>query len=150
MKVIPVVHNVSSVQRVVDSARLAFSLGYPALVVTKAYGGAAQSGVPEASKLALKSGRSLIVLPDLRDAIDLLQPDRVLLLTNDYAEKRVSPGEVALEGRLMVVVSGGEPECTPNELRLGEPVYIEGVERKIGAVAELAIILYSLKGAGHG
>ena len=145
--IIPVVHNVSSIQRVVDSARLAYSLGFKMVVVTKAYGGAAQSGVAEASKIALKQGRSLLVLPDLPDAIELLNPDTVILLSADYAKERVSPENLPVAGgRIMVVASGGEPDFSPAELRLGRPVYFDGVAGRLGTVAELALALYYLRG----
>lgn len=144
VEVIPVLHNVSSVQRVVDTARLVYALGAGTLVVTKAYGGAAQSGIAEATKIALKQGRSLIVLPELRDAINLLSPSQVILLTLDYAEAHVEPGELGIGPRTMIVASGSEPEFSPAELRLGRPVYFAGARGKLGAVAELALALYPL------
>ncbi len=144
MEIIPVIHNVSSVQRIVDTARLVYSMGLNTLVVSKAYGGAAQSGVPEAMKLALKMGRTLVVLPDLSDAIDLLQPETVVLITRDFAKERVKPSQVEVRGKTMIVVSGSEPEFSPQELRLGRPLYIAGLERKVGAVAELALMLYGI------
>ena len=149
--VIPVLHNVSSVQRVVDAARLAYTLGYDVLVVTKAYGGAAQSGVPEAMRLALKAGKSLIVLPGLEDAVSLLSPDEIVLVTRDYARETLDPARLEPpSGRMMIVVSGGEPEFTAGEARLGRPVYIEGVEGKLGALAELSILLYAYRRVGTG
>jgi len=147
--VIPVLHNVSSVQRVTDAARLAYTLGYEVLVITKAYGGAAQSGVPEAMRLALRGGRSLIVLPGLEDAVELLSPDRVVLVSRDYARSLIDPLKPgASGGRLMLVVSGGEPEFTAAEAKLGEPVYFEGVEGKLGALAELSLLLYAYRRVG--
>jgi len=149
--VIPVLHNVSSVQRVVDAAKISYSLGYPVLVVTKAYGGAAQSGIPDAMRIALKQGKSLIVLPDLQDAVELLKPDEVLLVTRDYAEESIDPlSPPAVRGRIMIVVSGGEPEFTAAEARLGRPVYIEGAPGKLGSTGELSILLYALRRAGVG
>ncbi|BAA81011.2 conserved hypothetical protein [Aeropyrum pernix K1] len=152
VEVIPVLHNVSSVQRVVDMARLSYSLGLDTLVVTKAYGGAAQSGVPEAMRLALKLGKSLVVLPELRDAVNLLSPTHVLAVTPSRAERLVGPGGLeGLEGRVLVVFSGGEPELDPSEAAGAIRVYIEGVEGKVGPIAEAALILYFLlRGGGDG
>ena len=151
--VIPVIHNVSSVQRVVDMARLVYGLGLKTLIVTKAYGAAAQSGIPEAMRLALKNNRSLIVLPELSDAVDLVKPDKVLIVTVEHAKKLIDPsGQLELGSRTLVVFSGSEQGFTPSELSLGEPVYIKGVEARLGAVAEASIILYhllfNLKGRG--
>lgn len=144
-RIVPVVHSVSSVQRVVDMARLTFALGMDTLVVTKAYGGAAQSGVPEAMRLALKLGKSFIVLPDLGDAVELLKPDQILAVTPSNPEIVISPGSVlGVSGRVMVVFGGGEPEFAPGEIAGAKRVYIAGVRGKLGPVAEAAIILYSL------
>ena len=150
MEIIPVLHNVSSVQRLVDSARIAYALDYKTFIATKVYGGAAQSGVGEAMRLALKLNRSFIVLPDLKDAIDLFTPERVLLVTHAYAKRLVRPdtdflGEAASLGRILLVVSGTEPEFSPGELKLGEPLYLEGVNQRLGPAGELSLLLYYLK-----
>ena len=151
MAVIPVIHNVSSVQRVVDMARLVYSLGLGTLVVTKAYGGAAQSGVPEAFRIALKEGGRLIVLPELEDAVELLSPDRVVLVSHDYARERLPPEKIVEGGgRVLLVFSGAEPDFSAREAGLGDPVYLEGVPGRLGALAEAAIILYALRGRGEG
>ncbi len=154
MAVIPVIHNVSSVQRVVDMARLVYSLGLGTLVVTKAYGGAAQSGVPEAYRIALKEGGRLIVLPDLEDAVELLSPDRVVIVSHDYARDRLPPEKIVdiidNRGRILLVFSGAEPDFSAREAGLGDPVYLEGVPGRLGALAEAAIILYALRNRGEG
>ena len=143
MEVIPVLHNVSSVQRVVDMARLVFSLGFNTLVITKAYGGAAQSGVPEAMRLALKVNARLIVLPDLEDAVEIFRPDVVVAVTRSYAEEEINPVNPPVsEGRTLIVFSGGDPEFSPHELSEARKVYLEGVKSKLGPVAEAALILY--------
>ncbi len=144
-ELIPVLHNVSSIQRVVDMARLTYALGYDTLVVTKAYGGAAQSGVPEAMRIALKEGKKIIVLPDLSDALQLLSPENTLVVSRDYAVEFIGPGRVPrLDGRVLVLFSGSDPDFTVEEARKGTPIYIEGVNRRLGPVAEASIILYLL------
>ncbi len=143
--IIPVLHNVSSVQRVVDMARLVYGLGLDTLVITKAYGGAAQSGVPEAMRLALKSNAKLIVLPELKDALDLLSPDTFIAVTRSYAEERINPVNPPVTGsKVLIVFSGGDPEFTPQEIAGAKRVYIDGVEAKLGPIAEAALILYHL------
>lgn len=146
--IVPVLHNVSSVQRVVDMARLVYALDFQLLVVTKAYGGAAQSGVPEAMRLALKEGKSLIVLPDLSDAIELLNPDTIVAVTPRGSEEAIStPEDVSrlINGKTLIVFSGGDPDFTATELsRANKRVYIDGVKGKLGPVAEASIILYSI------
>jgi len=148
LEVIPILHNVSSVQRVNDMARLVYSLGYETLVVTKAYGGAAQAGIPEAMRIALREGKRLIVLPDLQDAIELLSPEKILLVSRDYMEEEYDPyNPPRYEGRLLIVFQGSEPDFTAKEAKLGTPVYLKGVTRgRLGPLAEASIILYSLRG----
>jgi len=147
-EIIPVIHNVSSVQRLVDSVRVAYSLGARTVVASKVYGGAAQSGVPEAMRIALKLDRSLLVLSDLRDASELLSPDHVYLVTRDYAEMEIDPSTPSLEAknRVLIVFSGADPEFSPAELKLGTPIYFRGVKQRLGPVGEAALLLYYLLG----
>ncbi|MCE4600062.1 MAG: RecB-family nuclease [Desulfurococcales archaeon] len=148
MEVIPVIHNVSSVQRVVDMARLVYSLGYDTLIVTKAYGGAAQSGIPEAMRIALRENKRLIVLPELSDAVELLKPDQIFIVTKDYSEEHLDPAKPPrLEGRILIAFSGSDPDFSIQEARLGRPIYLKGIEGgRLGPLAEAGIILYALKG----
>ncbi len=142
-RLIPVIHNVSSYQRLSDMARLVYSLGLDVLVATKVYGGAAQSGVPEVTRMALKHGKSFIALPDLGDAIDVLKPDKVIIVSREHAAQRLDPSSiVAGDGVVMIVFNGGEPDFTRAEASLGTPVYIDGVAERLGAISEAGIILY--------
>lgn len=143
--VIPVIHNVSSVQRLVDMARLVYGLDIGLLVASRVYGAAAQSGIPEVMRFALKSGRSFLVLPDVSDVIELLKPDVTLVVTLDYAEELLDPSNPPVySGRVVIVFNGGEPDFSASEVKLGKPIYIKGVSRRLGAIAEASIILYSL------
>lgn len=145
MRLVPVLHNVSSIQRLVDTARLVYSLGLRELFVTKAYGAAAQHGLAEVGRLAYKLDRGLFILPDLRDAVELVRPDRVLVVTLEHARARIDPARPpSLEGVVMVAFNGGDPDFAPHEAALGEPVYIEGVDQRLGAPAEAALLLYPL------
>ncbi len=79
--VIPVIHNPASVQKLLDAVKVSLGFGIKTIIVTKAVGTAAQQGVPEAFRLVLRSGATLIVLPDIKDAIELLHPDSILFLS---------------------------------------------------------------------
>ena len=147
-KVLPVIHNVSSVQRIVDMARIVVSLGLDLLIVTKAYGAAAQSGVPEASRLLLREKKGLVVLPELKDAVEAYSPDQVILVDRDNATAHLSLDELrALRGKVMVVLNGSDAPFSPQELALGRPIYIKGLRSRAGAVAEGALVLFSLSSA---
>ncbi|RLE99487.1 MAG: recombinase RecB [Thermoprotei archaeon] len=144
--VIPVLHNVFSPQKVLEAARIAYGLGYRMFVVTKASGSAAQAGVPEAQKLAIKLGRSFACLPDLPDALEVLKPARVLLVVpKKFGREPLLREAMCAEGRLLVVFGGADPGLSRRELEVGMPVFIDGVEGDIGSLGLVAIALYLLR-----
>ncbi|MEZ0345025.1 MAG: RecB-family nuclease [Infirmifilum sp.] len=150
--VIPVLHNTSSAQRLAEVARTVYGLGFNHFIVTKAVGSAAQVGVPEAQKLAYKSGKNLLVLADLPEAVELLQPKKVLLvMPGKYGGRRLQDTLAELEkdttenNKVFIVFGGAEPGLSQRELRLGEVVSPEGIEEDIGTVALAAITLYKIR-----
>jgi len=149
--VIPLLHNISSVQRLLDFARLVIALGYEKIVVTKAYGAAAQHGLGELGRIAYKAGTSLIVLPDLPDAVELLRPDEVIIVSKDHAREHVDPASpIEARGRVLVAFNGGDPDFTHQEASLGRPVYFRGLKSRIGPAGEAALLLYPLTLRGDG
>lgn len=75
-----VLAGVTSPHRLVESVRIAYGFrGIPvdAFVVVRATGMAAQMGVPEAYKVALRYGKPLIVLPSARDLLEYVKFDEV-------------------------------------------------------------------------
>ncbi len=149
MKIIPVLHNVYSSQRVVEAARLVYGLGLDTFVVTKASGSAAQSGVPDAQKYALKRGLNFLFLKDLKDALELLNPDVVLTFSEGkYGGERLSSllESDTLRGkeRVVAVFGGAEPGLTLQEFKMGLHVFPDKIEDDIGSVGLMAISLYVL------
>ena len=146
--VLPLLHNVYSPQKVLEAARLVYGLGYKNFVVTKASGAAAQSGVPEAQKIALRKGANLFYLADLDDAIELFRPSRVYLFVPEgYADEEFEPRtarEQAESSVVMLVFGGAEPGLSKRELEKGTPVYIPGLWEH-STVGTLAIALYLLE-----
>lgn len=144
--IVVVLHNVQSVQRVIETAKICYGLGYSTLVVSKAIGTAAQSGVPEANKIAMRLGKRLLCVPDIQDAIDLLKPSRVFLYApKPYAKNLFDPKiivEEANRGELVMIVFGGlEPGLSSRELLLGESFYLN-LPGNIGSIGAMSIILY--------
>jgi len=145
VEILPVLHNVFSQQRVVEAARVVYGLGFHTFIVTKASGSAAQVGVPEAQKIALKMGRAFIYLPDLPDALEVLRPDKVLLFVpKKYAQVPLAEAIRDARGRVLTVFGGADPGLSKRELELGVAVYPEGVLDDIGSTGLLAIGLYQL------
>lgn len=148
--VIPVLHNVVSAQKVVEVAKLVYGLGFKTFIISKAMGSAAQSGVPEAQKLALKLGSNLIFLSDLEDVVDITNPDAVLtVMPKKYggeALTEVWKNAIDVSKRILVVFGGSEPGLTIREMKMGKLAYPDGVEEDIGTVGLVAISLYLIKG----
>ncbi len=146
-ELIVVLHDVSSAQRLIDTARLVYGLNAGYFLVTKAYGSAASSGVPEVNRLALRLGKGFAVLSSLRDAVELLSPKTVFVVSYEYGEP-MEPAEIAEELRkaekpAMIVLGGIDAAPGKDAVSIGKPVYIRGASTRLGPVAEAALILYS-------
>ncbi|MEM1685132.1 MAG: RecB-family nuclease [Acidilobaceae archaeon] len=145
MDIIPVLYNVSSTQRLIDMAKLVYGLGLHIFTACKVYGAAAQAGIPEVMRLALKSERGFIVLPDIGDVIDLFKPSIILIVSYAYAEDFIDPfNPPVYSGKVLVVFNGSDPDFSSSELKYGKPIYIKGVQYRLGAIPEATLILYSL------
>lgn len=149
-KIIIVLHNVHSVYRLVEMAKLCDIFDINLFVVSRAIGSAAQQGIPEVSKLIFRSNRTLLIVNDLKEAINLLKPSRVYLLSvRPYAQ---TPLDISIllkqlsQEDIMIVFSGIDSGFSKNELVLGEPVFLEFlVNEDPGPIAAAAIILYEIK-----
>jgi SpoU rRNA methylase family enzyme len=127
----------------IDFAKIAYSskiINY--LVLTKVGGVAAQAGIPEVNRFAIKLGKSLIVLPELRDAIELLGPKKVFLVSGK-GEKNISEIEIKNFEKVMIVIPGNELGFSKIEETMGENIKIDEISpTEIGPVGILSILLY--------
>ncbi|UCH04732.1 MAG: hypothetical protein JSW05_00805 [Candidatus Thorarchaeota archaeon] len=143
-----VLHDVHAVSKVVETAQVVYGLGFPNFVVTKAEGSAAQTGVPEANRLAMKMKGSFMVLPDLRDALDVMNVERPLLITSPMLTKehinikaimsRVKSGE-----RVVVALSGSNKSFSRKEMDMGECFSLDA-RVDIGPAGSAAVVLHGL------
>jgi len=148
-KFIPVLHNTNSSQRVAETARITFGLGYKSLVISKATGPAAQIGLPEAQKLALRYNANIIFLSDLSEVIELLQPDLTLIVVPgkygginlSEALNKILP-KIADMRKVLLIFGGSEPGLTQKEMKMGETVHPDGVIEDVGTLGTVAITLY--------
>ncbi|RLF04152.1 MAG: recombinase RecB [Thermoprotei archaeon] len=149
-EVIPVLHNVFSVEIVRQFAKVSYGLGFKTIVISKPSGAAAQAGVPEAQKLALKKGKVLIVLSGIEDVIELFKPSLTLLITpKKYAKEEFDVERVINEvkkGSVIVVFGGSEPGLSAREIEMGVPIHI-GVEDDLGPLGFASIVLHSISNA---
>ena len=109
-----------SAQKVLESAKLVYGLGYRSFIVSKASGSAAQSGVPDAQKLAIKHNRVFLFLYDIDDVLEILKPDEVLTVTSGkYGGTPLSQIINRLKGRVVIIFGGLEPGLSSRELEKG-------------------------------
>ena len=144
-----VLHNVHSVSRLVETAQVVYGLGFYNFVVTRAEGSAAQSGVPDANRLAIKMKRNFTVLPDIRDAVELFEVDKPLMivspvLTKDRIKFDELKGRVNSGERMIIALSGGTSSFSRKEMDIGECVSLDA-KVDIGPAGTAAIILHALK-----
>jgi SpoU rRNA methylase family enzyme len=145
-----VLHNVHAVSKVMETAQVVYGLGFPNFVVSKAEGSAAQTGVPESNRLAMKMKGSFAVLPDLRDVLEMLDVDKPIMITSpvlvkdrvnvDEMAKRIRDGE-----RIVIVLSGSNSSFSRKEMDMGECVSLEA-RVDIGPAGSAAIVLHGIVG----
>jgi len=143
-----VLHNVHSASKTVETAQVVYGLGFTNFVVSKAEGSAAQAGVPDANRLALKMKQNFMVLPDLKDVLEVLSFEHPLLITSpkltkehldfDQLSEQANSGE-----RIAIVLSGSNSSFSRKEMDLGECRSLDA-QVDIGPSGTAAIILYAL------
>lgn len=144
-----VLHNVHSVSKVVDTAQVVYGLDFQNYIVSRAEGSAAQNGVPDANKLAMKMKKNFIVMPDITDVLEFLEVDRPILVASPVLTKerldlsdlkrRVVAGE-----KTVIVLSGSTSSFSRKEMDMGECVSLNA-RVDIGPAGTAAIILHAIK-----
>ncbi|MEM0373410.1 MAG: RecB-family nuclease [Sulfolobaceae archaeon] len=149
MEILVNIHNITSAQRVIEISKLALShKTVKNLVLTKVGGTAAQSGIPEVFRFAYKLGKSIMVLPDLKDTIELLKPDKVILISsksNQVLTREEIKKYEKDNKKILIVIPGNEAGFTKIEESLGEIYRIESeINVEVSPIAILGIILYCI------
>jgi len=145
-----VLHNVHSASKTIETAQVVYGLGFPNFVVSKAEGSSAQSGVPDANRLAIRMQQNFMVLPDLRDVLEVLNIEYSLFVTSPkLVKEHVDLDQLAEQTksgkRIAIVVSGSNSSFSRKEMDLGDCKSLEA-EVDIGPSGSAAIILYSMIG----
>jgi SpoU rRNA methylase family enzyme len=143
-----VLHNVHSASKTVETAQVVYGLGFSNFVVSKAEGSAAQAGVPDANRLAMKMKQNFMVLPDIKDVVEVLNIKQPLLITSPVLTKerldlnqlseRAESGE-----RIAIMLSGSNSSFSRKEMDLGECLSLDA-RVDIGPAGTAAIVLYAL------
>ncbi len=144
-----VLHNVHSAAKVIDTAQVVYGMDYHNFIISRAEGSAAQNGVPDANKLAMKMKKNFIVLPDLKDVLELLEVEKPIMIASPVLTKeRVNLGELknAVEAgeRIVIILSGSSSSFSRKEMDLGECVSLDA-RVDIGPAGTAAIILHAVK-----
>ncbi len=143
-----ILHNVHSASKTIETAQVVYGLGFWNFVVSKAEGSAAQAGVPDANRLAMKMKQNFMVLPDLKDVLEVLNVEHPLLITSpvltkerldlDQLSERTNSGE-----RIVIMLSGSNSSFSRKEMDLGECRSLDA-RVDIGPAGTAAIILYAM------
>jgi SpoU rRNA methylase family enzyme len=143
-----VLHNVHSASKTVETAQVVYGLGFSNFVVSKAEGSAAQAGVPDANRLAMRMKQNFMVLPDIKDVLEVLNIENPLLVTSPVLTKeRLDLGQLAERAksgeRIAIMLSGSNSSFSRKEMDLGECHSLDA-RVDIGPAGTAAIILYAL------
>ena len=138
------IYDVSSVQRLVDAARIVYGMGYQTFVAVKVYGAATQNGIPEVAKMAIREKKSFHVLASLDDLIELFEPEKLVIISREYGEpvNREELVKIISGNKLVILVGGSETSITRKEASKATTIYPSFIPGYIGPLGELAIILY--------
>ncbi len=131
-------HNFASQIKLEEMARTALAYGADLIVVSKASGMAAQTGIPTVSRLVFEKGGKMLVTHSLEEALEILKPSEVYLITN-LAEEALKKEEVKPEAAY--VFFGNYP--VKKEETLGVKRYME--PKGISEVAQVALLFEMAK-----
>ncbi len=137
------IHNVASVQKLIDFSKAVYAFSPPVkgLVMSKVGGTAAQAGIPEVMKMAYKQGKSVMVLPDLKDVMEVINPDKVILIS-PFAEEEMRNDDLLEAKRLLVLFNGIENDFQKTEQVIGEHVRIPYIKADIGPTGLFVAFIY--------
>jgi len=147
---IVLIHNISSVQRLIEIAKFIFNYTLASqirlLVISKPTGSAAQTGIPEVSKIAYKQNRSVLIVNELKDAVEILKPEKTFIATSTI-KSEVKVEEIVnsiKKQKALLILPGCEEAFSKYDLALGQPFNIEDMCEKIGIVPYVSITLYEI------
>jgi len=135
----PIFHNFASQIKLEEMARTALAYGAPIIVISKATGMAAQAGIPTVSRLVFEKGGKLLVTHSLEEALEVLKPQGVYLIT-DLAEEELKPEEIK-EGYAYVFF-GNYPVKKEEELGIKRYISPKGISE----VAQVCRLFELFKG----
>lgn len=144
MSVTIILSGVTSPHRLVESVKIAYGFSgvkVDLFIVVRASGMASQVGVPEAYRIALKYGKSLVVLPTAREVLEHFKFDEVFLLVPGIASGRRLDDIEFKDVRYALVIAGDEH--AKGDIP-ADPVGIPELPADAPPQAVIAVALYSM------
>ena len=143
-----VLFNVQSSQKIKEIAQLLIGFNLKSIIIARALGSAAQDGVPEANKLAIKNNMNLMYLRDLPDVIDVIKPDKIYVFApKPYGKNKFNPDEIVQNlknnEKILLIFGGSAPGLSKRELDMGIPTFID-TPKDVGTSGTIAIVLYQI------
>ncbi len=142
------IHNVTGIQKIKEYTQILVGFGIKTVIISKAAGSAAMSGVPQAQKLIFKKGGNLLYVEDIPDIIDLLNPEEIYIVAPEpYAKNQFEPEILAQQlkagKKLLIIFGGSDPGLSKRDLDFGTDIYLK-IPADIGTIGTAAIILYQI------
>ena len=139
------IHSVNSVNIVTQFTYISLGFNVKNIIISKAEGSAAMSGVPAAQKSVFKEGKNLLYLADITDVKEVIKPDFFYQVvskkySSNYFEdldiiKNLNDGK-----RVLIAFSGQKSGFTKKEMDLGIPIALK-IPTDVGPLGAVAIIL---------
>ena len=148
-KIIVQLHNFSSINHCREFVKIALGLGAKDIILSKATGTAATTGVPMAQKLVHSQQANLLYLQGIEDSIELVNPDEIYLFIKRPFSKDIFDSSAIMQSyksgkSILLIFGGSEPGLTKQELEKGKAVYFEKLN-ELGCLGEITLALYLLR-----
>jgi len=146
MKISVVIHDVSSNNRLMDFVKevLAYKKYINMVIISRPTGGAAQYGVPEASKLLFKHDIKFAIIPDLTDLHELFSEEfSIIQFTKNYGKEFKDLDDLKIDNNILLIFSGSETGFSKNELLENSVrIYPYGIERELSPNSYFSIFMH--------
>lgn len=142
------IHNVTGIQKIKEYTQILIGFSVKTVIISKAVGSAAISGVPQAQKMIFKKGGNLLYVEDIPDIMELLNIEDVYVIApQPYAKHKFDSHEVVKklkdQKKILLIFGGSDPGLSKRELEFGIDTFLE-VPADIGTIGTAAIILYQI------
>lgn len=143
-----VLYNVHSSQKIKEMTQILVGFDLKTIIIARALGSAAQDGVPDANKLAIKHDKNLMYLRDLPDVLEVIKPDKIYVFApRPYGKNPFNSEEMvqALKNneKILLIFGGSGPGLSKRELDMGISTHLD-VPHDIGSLGTISVVLYQI------